>query len=166
VHARIEKVAQALAADRPSTTAAGRQDRGAEQHHPADALAWKRRADATGVRAHEILLQADDLRRRDPHLGKCPKSRVDPVDGRRRIAAGDHRVDDLTSECHRGSGSGAHGYRPAVPRHRRKVLQGQRLFSQDKWLAHDGMCNTAKYAVTFGNDGRVTLTPRALNGLF
>jgi hypothetical protein len=66
----VEQRAQALTAHRASTAAAGREHGRAKQHHRAHRVARQRRPDASGVRSHEILLQAGDLGRRDPHFGE------------------------------------------------------------------------------------------------
>ena len=56
VDAGVEQLAQPLAAHRAGAAAAGREHRGAQQHHGAHGVARQGGPDASGVRSYEILL--------------------------------------------------------------------------------------------------------------
>lgn len=76
------------------------------------------------MRTHEILLEALDLRRGDPHFGKRTESGIDAVHGRRSISTGDHGIDHRARSGHPGTRALAYGNLAGATRYLGENFEG------------------------------------------
>ena len=82
-----------------------------------------------------------DLEGRDPDLGERAEPGVDTVDGGRRIAAGDHRIDDLARAVHRGQRARRDRHLAIAARDVGDRLESQDIVTQAERF-HRGLCSS------------------------